>query len=71
MIFVKMSNQDVVNLSDSRFLGYGNNAVGIASVVSRPSCIDQQRVLLRRHEQGCLSSLGVYKKYAQGLLWGG
>jgi hypothetical protein len=59
-----VGNQDVINLFDPGFPGYGNNAVGIPSVVSRPSRIDQQRVVLRRHEQGCLSSLDVHEKYA-------
>src|SRR6185312_13164954 len=37
------------------------NAVGIAKVVARPPCIDEQGMPLRRHEQRGLAALHVYE----------
>ena len=46
-----------------------DDAIRIPAVIPRPIGVDEQRFLLRRHEQSGLSSLDIDEKYAEcGLL---
>src|ERR1700733_165857 len=71
MIHVIMREQNIVDAADPCRLGCGGNAVRIARLMSRPSCINQQRMLRWSHEERCLSAFHIDKKNLKGIAWSG
>jgi hypothetical protein len=64
VVVVKVRDQDIIDLADSRLLGDGNNAVGVPPVIPGPAGIDQKRMLAGCDEQSRLSAFDIDEKYA-------
>ena len=59
MVIVIVGQQHVVDLADARALGCSKNPVGIAAIVVRPSCVDEQRLPGRGDKQRGLATLDI------------
>ena len=59
VIDVEVSDQHMIDLRDASVVHRGDDAVGVAAIVARPSGIDEQRSLGRRNEQRRLPAFHV------------
>ena len=56
---VIVGDQHVIDLLQSRLMGSGQDAIGIATVIAGPAGIDQQRLTRGAHDQRCLAAFDI------------
>ena len=61
-----VGNQDVVDLLEARLMSRGQDPVGVATFISRPACVDEQRLSGGTHDQCGLAALHVDEVNIEG-----
>jgi hypothetical protein len=54
-----MRDQHVVNLADPGLFCRGNDAICVATVIVRPTSVNEQRLVCGRDKQRCLSAFDI------------
>ena len=61
VVDMKVREENVVYLRQPCLARSSHNSIGVPAFIARPSCIDQQRLALRRNKQRCLAAFDVHK----------
>ena len=59
VIAMIVSDQDIIEPSNARLVSGSQDPIGIAPFISRPTCVDQQRLPARTHQQSRLPPLDI------------